>query len=104
MPIRPLTAALGVILFIYGVIAAISPLPVGLPLAVIGVAMIAVAVPAFRPVFRRLRARWSWFNVLIHKAKERSPQSVREVIEETDPENTLEKEPTPSDKTSDPGR
>ncbi len=82
---RIATTALGVVLFIYGVIAAVSPLPVGAPLAVIGLFMIAGANPAFRPVIRAMRRKWRWFDKLVRLAAPRASGVVREVIVETDP-------------------
>ena len=86
--IKPITAISGGVLVIYGTIAALSPLPLGAPLVFIGLAMIAVAVPAFRPHFRRMRAKWPWFNRMVELTRGRSPTSVKEVIEETDPART----------------
>ncbi len=82
---RFVTTALGIILFVYGVIAAISPLPVGVPLAIIGLFMIAGANPAFRPVIRGMRSRWRWFDKLVRVAAPRATGVVRTVIAETDP-------------------
>lgn len=82
---RLATTALGVLFFVYGVIAAISPLPVGLPLAVLGLFMIAGANPAFRPVIRSMRRRWGWFDKLVHMIAPRTSGVVRTVIAETDP-------------------
>ncbi|MEO1251491.1 MAG: hypothetical protein AAFW81_03990 [Pseudomonadota bacterium] len=85
MVARIVTTLLGVALFIYGVVAAISPLPVGAPLAVLGLFMIAGANPAFRPLIRRMRAQWRWFDKLVRLAAPRATASIREVIEDTDP-------------------
>lgn len=48
--------------------------------------MIAAANPAFRPFIRSARARWRWFDKLVHFAEPRARGAVLEVIEETDPE------------------
>lgn len=82
---RIATTALGIVFFLYGVIAAISPLPVGVPFAVIGLFMIAGANPAFRPVIRSMRRRWGWFDKLVRMVAPRTSGPVRDVIAETDP-------------------
>ncbi len=85
MIVRIATTALGIVLFLYGVIAAISPLPVGAPLAVLGLFMIAGANPAFRPVIRTMRRKWGWFDKLVRIIAPRAGGVVRTVIVETDP-------------------
>lgn len=69
----------------YGLIAAFSPLPFGAPLVIIGFFMIAAAVPAFRPLIKRLRKRWRWFDRLVRLVAAKGPQDVKDVAEETDP-------------------
>lgn len=83
---RVITTITGIVLFIYGVIAAISPLPLGAPLAVLGLFMIAGANPAFRPVIRAMRRRWAWFNRLVLFMAPRAGLSVQFVVDETDPD------------------
>ncbi len=83
---RLITTVVGIAFFVYGIIAFISPLPVGAPLAVIGLFMIAAANPAFRPVIRSMRRRWPWFDKLVRLVAPRATPAVREVIEETEPE------------------
>lgn len=87
---RFVTTILGVIILVYGVIAAISPLPLGVPLIVLGLLMIAAANPAARPLIRTMRRRWRWFDFLVRKAARHSPSRFKETIEETDPENDEE--------------
>ena len=82
---RITTTVIGAVLMIYGVIAAISPLPVGAPLAVLGLFMIAGANPAFRPVIRSMRRNWRWFDKLVRIVAPRARGAVRTVIAETDP-------------------
>lgn len=83
---RLLYTLLGIVLIVYGAIAAISPLPLGVPLIILGVLMIALANPAARPLVRRMRRKWKWFDKLVEVLGERSPKDIKEVIEETDPE------------------
>lgn len=82
---RFVTTIVGVVVLVYGVIAAISPLPLGLPLVVLGLLMIAAANPAARPLIRSMRRRWRWFDFLVRKAARHSPKRFQETIEETDP-------------------
>lgn len=83
---RAITSLAGGALFLYGVIAFLSPLPAGAPLAVLGLLMIAAANPAARPVIRRLRKRWRWFDGIVRFAGKRGPPPVQEVEQETAPE------------------
>lgn len=82
---RIATTLIGLVLMIYGVIAAISPLPLGAPLVVLGLFMIAGANPAFRPVIRSMRRKWGWFDKLVRMVGRRAGGAVRTVIAETDP-------------------
>lgn len=83
---RTVSSLAGFVLFIYGVIAFLSPLPAGAPLAILGVLMIAAANPAARPVVRRLRRRWRWFDRIVRFAGKRGPASIRETERQTSPE------------------
>lgn len=80
------TTLTGLVLMIYGVIAAISPLPLGVPLVVLGLLMIAAANPAARPLILNMRRRWRWFDILVRKAARRSPERYRETFDDTDPD------------------
>lgn len=75
----------GAVLVLYGAVAAVSPLPVGLPLLVLGLIIIAAANPAARPLVRNLRRRWRWFDSLVAAIGKGAPQRVKSVIEETAP-------------------
>jgi hypothetical protein len=89
--VRLVTTLAGIALFIYGLIAAFSPLPLGAPLVIVGLFMIAGANPAFRPVIRRMRRRWPWFDKLVRAVATRAGVTMRTVIEETDPEGQDER-------------
>lgn len=82
---RFVTSLIGVVLIIYGVIAAISPLPAGVPLIVLGFVMIALANPAARPLVRRMRRKWRWFDKLVLTLGKHGPKGVKTVVEETKP-------------------
>ena len=83
---RLTTTLIGAALFLYGLLAAFSPLPLGAPLVIIGLFMIAGANPAMRPVIRSMRARWPWFDRLVRIVAPRTRGAVHDVIEETDPD------------------
>ena len=87
---RIVTSLIGAVLIIYGTIAAISPLPAGVPLVVLGLVMIAAANPAARPLIRRMRTKWSWFDKLVAAAGRHGPESIKPVVEETTPERSPE--------------
>jgi uncharacterized membrane protein YbaN (DUF454 family) len=82
---RVATSLVGFVLVLYGMIAAISPLPAGAPFVILGVLMIAGANPAARPYIRRMRRRWRWFDRLVRLVARAGPPSVRTVEAETAP-------------------
>lgn len=83
---RIATTLSGIVLIVYGVIAAISPLPLGVPLVVLGLIMIAGANPAARPLIRWMREKWRWFDILVTHVARRSPSRFKKVIDETAPD------------------
>lgn len=87
---RLLTTLLGIVFVVYGVIAAASPLPLGVPLVVLGLLMIAGANPATRPLIRRMRAKWRWFDRLVRMLARRSPAQFKDIAKETEPEDEPE--------------
>jgi hypothetical protein len=82
---RLVTTIVGLALIVYGVVAAISPLPLGVPLVVFGLIMIAGANPAARPLIRWMRRKWRLFDLLVRHVARRSPKQFQEVIDETAP-------------------
>ncbi len=85
---RLATTLTAIVLIVYGVIAAISPLPLGIPLVALGLIMIAAANPAARPLVLSMRRRWKWFDFLVRKAARHSPDRFKKTFEETNPEKT----------------
>lgn len=83
---RALASLVGAVLFLYGVIAAVSPLPVGVPLMVMGFLIIAGANPVARPLLRRMRRRWPLFNSLVRHIGKRSPDRFDTLLSETEPD------------------
>ena len=88
---RVLVTIAGTVLFLYGVIAALSPLPLGVPLMVMGFLMIAGAVPATRPLLIRMRRKWPWFNALVRQISKRMPDRFGALQKQTDPSQTSTK-------------
>lgn len=82
---RIATTIIGVVLVVYGFIAAVSPLPLGVPLVVLGLIMVAAANPAARPLILNMRRRWRWFDKLAREAARRSPKRFRATFDATDP-------------------
>ncbi len=82
---RVLVSIAGAALFLYGVIAALSPLPLGVPLMVLGFLMIAGAIPATRPLLKRMRRKWPWFNGLVREISKRMPDRFGALQKQTDP-------------------
>lgn len=82
---RIAASAIGVILILYGIVAAVSPLPFGVILIIVGFLMIAGANPAARPIIRRMREKWKWFDAIVDALGPRTSGTLHDVIEETDP-------------------
>lgn len=82
---RLATTLTGIVLMLYGLIAAFSPLPLGAPLVILGLIMIAAANPAARPLILSMRRRWRWFDFLVRKAARHSPARYHETFADTDP-------------------
>jgi uncharacterized membrane protein YbaN (DUF454 family) len=77
---------IGLLSILYGIVAAISPLPAGVVLIVLGLFIIAGANPAARPLLRRLRRRFPRFDGLVRRLSGHAPLALRKVIAETAPE------------------
>jgi len=86
---RIITSLAGALLIVYGVIAALSPLPAGALLIVLGMVMIALANPAARPLIRTMRRKWPWFDRLATALGRRGPAGVRSLVEATKPDDTI---------------
>lgn len=86
---RIITSLVGAVLIVYGVIAALSPLPAGALLIVLGMVMIGLANPAARPLIRAMRRRWRWFDRLVTGLGRRAPAGVRSLVEATNPNDTF---------------
>jgi hypothetical protein len=83
----------GFALCLYGIVALLSPLPAGAPLIVVGALMVAAANPVARPLIRRLRRSWRWFDALVRMAGKKGPAPIRDVEAQTSPNETIPKAP-----------
>lgn len=81
---RALASLIGAVIFLYGLVAAFSPLPFGAPLVILGFLTIAAANPAARPLLRRLRRRWRWFDILVRRVGKQSNR-FDDLLDETAP-------------------
>lgn len=86
---RILTSLVGAALIVYGVIAALSPLPAGVLLIVLGMVMIGLANPAARPLIRTMRRKWRWFDRLAAALGRRAPAGIRSLVEATEPDDVF---------------
>jgi hypothetical protein len=81
---------------------AITPVPFGLPLVVLGLVILATVSPA---TLRWVRRRWGWLNKRFLWLQDRAPAFLRKKLERTDPdaekkksENEKEDDTPPNDK------
>ena len=75
----------GAIVFLYGLLAALSPLPFGAPLVFVGLIMIVSVNPSLKPRMRRLRSRYHWFDVLVRKTAKTGLKRAEDVERDTAP-------------------
>jgi len=68
-----------------GVVLAPTPVPLGVVLAVLGLALLAHDSKLLRGLIRRLRARCPEASAKAHDLRHRLPALLRRVIERTDP-------------------
>lgn len=99
---RIIATLIGVALLIYGVLAAISPLPLGVPLIIFGLLLIAAANPFARPVIRRLRRRFRWFDAIVRTLGRTGPERIRSVVEETHPDEANDEDAETGETEDDP--
>lgn len=73
------------VVIVYGVIAALTPLPAGVLFIVLGLIMIALANPRARPLLKAMRRRWPWFDKMVRVIAERAPDRYQRGLDETEP-------------------
>lgn len=77
-----LAGIIGIILIIIGLITAITPVPLGLPLALVGVVMLAGGAPA---MLRWIRKRWKWLDTKLRALEKRLPRWMARKLRDSDP-------------------
>lgn len=82
---RLTTTVIGAVALVYGIAAALTPLPAGVLSCVFGIMLIAAANPSARPAIRRLRHRWRWFDALVRTVGKAGPKPVRDAMAATEP-------------------
>jgi hypothetical protein len=76
----------GTILVVAGAILTPTPIPFGLIMVTIGLALLA---PYFRPVqglIRKIRGRWPKIDTALRRNRERFPPVIRQTIDKTHPD------------------
>lgn len=74
-----------VALLAFGLILSITPIPFGLPLVVVSLAILVMTTPSVAAFFRRLRRDHPEADERIRQVEERLPGPLREPLRRTDP-------------------
>lgn len=82
---RLLVTFLAIFIIVIGFITMISPVPFGIILLFFGLLLLVVANPHARPLLRWIRQRWPWFDARVDEIELRTPASIRDPLQETDP-------------------
>lgn len=82
--LRLLLAVFALFLIFVGFIAMISPIPFGLIMIVIGVALLAIAFPL---LVRGFRKRWRWLDKVLDRLTPILPEWLEKPVERSDPED-----------------
>lgn len=90
---RVLIAIFALIMIAVGMVTAITPIPFGLPLVVIGFLLLATASPA---TLKFIRKRWRWLDRRLVWLQEKLPRSMTRSLRRSDP-NTDEDEDMPEE-------
>lgn len=83
--LRVIIAILALLLIVVGVVAAISPIPLGVVMIAVGLIMLSFVAPPVRGFVRWLRRRWKWLDHRLDDAQETLPESIAEPLRESDP-------------------
>ena len=70
------------ILILVGLVTAITPIPFGLPLVLIGFLMLATISPA---TLRFIRRRWGWLDRRLRWLQKKLPKSMTRSLKRSDP-------------------
>ncbi len=82
---RVLAGVLGLLLILFGTVAAISPIPFGVVFVFIGLILLGIVAPPTRPWLRGLRRRWGWLDDRLDEAQEVWPEPIAKPLRESDP-------------------
>lgn len=80
-----LYSALGWTLLVLGILFVPTPLPIGLLLMLMGLALLAHSSRNIRVLLYSLRMRWPWFNDKLYVSEERLPAIFSKLLQETRP-------------------
>lgn len=80
---RTLVAIFAVIMIVVGLATAVTPIPFGLPLVILGFFLFASAAPA---VLRKLRRRWRWLDRRLRWLERKLPRWMTRALRDTDPD------------------
>ncbi|MEL6360174.1 MAG: PGPGW domain-containing protein [Pseudomonadota bacterium] len=76
---------LGLFLLLSGLIVLPLPLPFGLIMVTIGLALLAPYIPAFQRLIRGMRTKWPDLNKSLLRYRNRFPPIIRKTIDKTHP-------------------
>ena len=83
---RIITQVTGVLIFIAGMIFFPLPIPIGAVMMIVGLTMMISSSKKLRKVIREYRRRNPKMNSTIHNAEYYLPKSMRDSIDQTDPD------------------
>jgi len=77
----------GIILLLGGLVFLPLPIPLGVPMITIGLALLAPYVPFVQRGLRKVRTKWPAANEALMKYHPRMPAIIQRAIDKTHPEN-----------------
>jgi hypothetical protein len=80
--------ALGSVLVVVGAILAPTPIPIGLLLLTIGLALLAPYMPPVQGLLRAIRRKWPNVDGSLRRHRDRMPPVIRLAIDKTHPDLT----------------
>ena len=82
---RPIKLVLGWLFFLFGLITAPLPLPLGQLVALIGLSLLVSESYMMRMFTRKIRRNYPWVSRMMDRIKPYLPGFLRSTIEDTDP-------------------
>ena len=80
--------ALGSVLVVVGAILAPTPIPIGLILLTIGLALLTPYMPPVQTLVRAIRRKWPHVDISLRRHRHRMPPVIRQAIDKTHPDLT----------------